>query len=163
MTVYHPIPTADLCDADPKIAVCEPIFRDFGGKPAFAGPIRTLKIFEDNALVRATLEQPGNHHVLVIDGGGSKRCALVGGNLGKLAVENHWEGIVVFGCVRDSVELRSHAVGIRALASIPRKSIKGLHAGAIDQVVTFAGAQFIPGHILYADEDGIVVTPTAPT
>ncbi len=97
--------TTDLSDAHPEAQVCEPLFRDFGGRKAFHGAIKTLKVFEDNALVRATLETPGEGRVLVVDGGGSKRCALVGGNLGALAVKNGWVGIVVYGYVRDSGEL----------------------------------------------------------
>jgi regulator of ribonuclease activity A len=119
--------TTDLSDAHPQAQVCDPVFRDFGGRSAFHGPIQTLKIFEDNALVRATLETPGEGRVLVVDGGGSLRCALVGGNLGVLAVRNQWAGIVVNGCVRDLAELGAQALGIKALAAHPRKSEKGLH------------------------------------
>lgn len=150
--------TTDLSDAHPHAQVCEPIFRDFGGKTAFHGPIRTLKIFEDNAQLRAALETPGQGHVLVVDAGGSRRCAVVGGNLGALAVKNQWAGLVVYGCVRDSVELAGQAVGIKALAAHPRKSEKGLHSAQADRVVAFAGVSFKPGAWLYADADGIVVS-----
>ena len=150
--------TTDLCDAHPDLQVCEPVFADYGGLYKFHGPIRTLKIFEDNALVRSMLETPGNGAVLVVDGGGSMRCALVGGNLGVLAVKNNWAGIVVNGCVRDSEELVEQDVGIKALATYPRKSEKGLHSGHMDKVVTFAGVTFKPGAWLYADGDGIVVS-----
>jgi regulator of ribonuclease activity A len=150
--------TTDLSDAHPEAQVCEPLFRDFGGKAAFHGPIRTLKIFEDNAQVRATLETPGQGHVLVVDAGGSRRCAVVGGNLGALAVKNGWAGLVVYGCVRDTVELAGQAVGIKALAAHPRKSEKGLHSAQADRAVTFAGVTFRPGAWLYADADGIVVS-----
>lgn len=153
--------TTDLSDAHPELQVCEPLFGDFGGVDKFHGPIRTLKIFEDNALVRSTLETPGNGAVLVVDGGGSMRCALVGGNLGVLAVKNGWAGIVVNGCVRDSEELAAQAVGIKALATHPRKSEKGLHSGHVDKVVSFAGVTFKPGAWLYADVDGIVVAEMA--
>ena len=153
--------TTDLCDAHPELQVCEPVFSDFGGKLAFHGPIRTLKIFEDNALVRSTLETPGKGAVLVVDGGGSMRCALVGGNLGVLAVKNGWAGIVVNGCVRDSEELAGQAVGIKALAVHPRKSEKGLHSGHVDKVVEFGGVTFRPGAFLYADADGILVSARA--
>lgn len=152
---------ADLSDAYPEAAVCAPLFRDFGGRRRFHGPIRTLKVFEDNALVRITLETPGEGAVLVIDGGGSLRCALVGGNLGALAVANGWSGILVNGCVRDGVELAGQAIGIKALASHPRKSDKGAHGGQIDRPVEFAGVRFVPGHWLYADEDGILIAPQA--
>src|SRR3569833_627666 len=97
--------TTDLSDAQPDAQVCEPIFSDFGGRLAFHGPIKTIKVFEDNALGRATLETAGDGRVLVVDGGGSERCALVGGSLGQLAVKNRWAGIVVYGYMRDSEEL----------------------------------------------------------
>lgn len=150
--------TTDISDAHPELPVCEPLFGDYGGKEKFFGPIRTLKIFEDNALVRSTLETPGKGAVLVVDGGGSIRCALVGGNLGLLAVKNGWAGIVVYGYVRDSEELSQQQVGIKALGAHPRKSEKGLHSGHVDKVVNFAGVTFKPGAWLYADADGIVVS-----
>lgn len=149
--------TADLSDAHPEAQVCAPIFQDYGGKRAFHGPIATVKVFEDNALVRATLETPGAGRVLVVDGGGSMRCALVGGMLGELALKNGWAGIVVYGCVRDTAELAAQDVGVKALATHPRKSDKGLHTGHADRVVEFAGTRFRPGSWLYADADGIVV------
>jgi regulator of ribonuclease activity A len=152
--------TTDLCDAHPDLQVCDPVFADYGGVYKFHGPIRTLKIFEDNALVRSTLETPGNGAVLVVDGGASMRCALVGGNLGVLAVKNGWAGLIVNGCVRDSEELIEQDVGIKALATHPRKSEKGLHSGHVDKAVTFAGVTFKPGAWLYADGDGVVVSAT---
>ena len=150
--------TTDLSDAHPDAQTCEPVFRDYGGRAAFHGPIKTLKVFEDNALVRATLETPGDNRVLVIDGGGSRRCALFGGNLGQLAVKNGWAGVVVFGLVRDSVELSQQAFGLKALGTHPRKSEKGLHSAHADRVVSFAGVTFKPGAWLYADADGVVVS-----
>jgi regulator of ribonuclease activity A len=150
--------TTDISDAHPELPVCEPLFGDYGGKEKFFGPIRTLKIFEDNALVRSALETPGKGAVLVVDGGGSTRCALVGGNLGLLAVKNGWAGIVVYGYVRDSEELSQQQVGIKALGAHPRKSEKGLHSGHVDKVLNFAGVTFKPGAWLYADADGIVVS-----
>jgi regulator of ribonuclease activity A len=152
--------TTDLSDAHPEVQACEPLFRDFGGRTAFYGPIKTLKAFEDNSLVRKLLEQPGEGRVLVVDGGGSKRCALVGGKLGELAVKNGWAGIVVYGCVRDTAELATHAVGVKALAAQPRKSEKrGL--GQEDSPLMFAGATFRPGFWLYADADGMIVSEKA--
>jgi regulator of ribonuclease activity A len=150
--------TTDLSDAHPEAQVCDPDFGDFGGQLAFHGPIKTLKVFEDNAQVRATLETPGQGRVLVVDGGGSMRCALVGGQLGALGVKNGWAGIVVNGCVRDAEELAGHALGIKALALHPRKSEKGLHSAQADKIVRFSGATFKPGGWLYADADGIVVS-----
>jgi regulator of ribonuclease activity A len=153
--------TTDLSDAHPEAQVCDPVFRDFGGKTAFHGPIKTLKIFEDNALVRATLETPGEGRVLVVDAGGSPRCAVVGGNLGQLAVKNNWAGIVVYGYIRDSGEIGAQAIGVKALGLHPRKSEKGLHSAQADRAVTFAGVTFRPGAWLYADADGIVVSDTS--
>lgn len=150
-------PTADISDAYPDARVAEPIFADFGGRLSFHGEVVTLKVFEDNVLVRQALEQPGQGKVLVVDGGGSARCALVGGNMGELAVNNGWAGIVIYGCVRDSAELAEQDVGVKALATHPRKSSKGLHAGARDVPVHFAEIDIRPGDWLYADGDGIVV------
>jgi regulator of ribonuclease activity A len=150
--------TADLCDehAD-HLAIVAPMFLVYGGRAAFCGQIRTLKVFEDNALVRQTLSTPGNGNVLVVDGGGSLRCALVGDQLALLAQQNNWSGVIVYGCVRDSVAMRAMDVGIRALHTYPLRSArKGI--GDIDIPVTFAGVKFIPGHWLYADADGIVVS-----
>lgn len=150
--------TTDLSDAHPEAQVAEPLFADFGGLVAFYGPITTLKVFEDNALVRAALEEKGEGRVLVVDGGGSTRCALVGGNLGALGAKNGWAGIVVNGCIRDSEEMSGQNIGVKALATHPRKSEKGLHTGHRDKVVSFAGVIFKPGAWLYADADGVVVS-----
>lgn len=150
--------TTDLSDAHPEAQVCDPVFHDFGGNKAFHGPIKTLKIFEDNALVRATLETAGEGRVLVVDAGGSARCAVVGGNLGQLAVRNGWAGIVVYGYIRDSAEIGAQSVGVKALGLHPRKSEKGLHSAQTDRVVSFAGVTFRSGAWLYADADGIVVS-----
>lgn len=152
--------TTDLSDKHPEAQVADPVFRDFGGKPAFFGPVKTLKVYEDNASVRAALETPGEGHVLVVDGGGSTRCALVGGNLGNLAVKNNWSGIVVYGYIRDSEEIGLQAVGLKALGTHPRKSEKGLHSAQQDRVLQFAGLTVRPGAWLYADADGIVVSET---
>lgn len=150
--------TTDLSDAHPEAQTCDPMFGDFGGRTAFHGPIKTLKVFEDNAQVRATLETPGENHVLVVDGGGSTRCALFGGNLGQLAVKNCWAGVVVYGLIRDSIEISQQDFGLKALGTHPRKSEKGLHSAQADRVVKFAGVEFKPGAWLYADSDGIVVS-----
>lgn len=152
------IATTDISDAHPDAQVAEPVFNDFGGRFSFHGPIRTLKVFEDNTQVRALLETPGKGQVLVVDGGGSPRCALVGGNLGVLGVKNGWAGLVVYGYVRDSEELSEQDIGIKALGTHPRKSEKGLHSAVADKVLDFGGVRFKPGAYLYADVDGIVVT-----
>jgi len=151
--------TTDLSDKyGERVQIAEPIFRHYGKRVHFAGPIATLKVFEDNTLVRAALETAGHGRVLVVDGGGSLRCALVGGQLGELAVQNGWSGIVVWGCVRDTAELAAHEVGVLALAAHPRKSVKR-GEGAKDLALHFAGASFTPGWWLYADEDGLLVAP----
>jgi regulator of ribonuclease activity A len=154
--------TTDLCDAHPEAQVCEPIFRPYGGQEAFSGPITTLKVFEDNSMVREAVGQPGEGRVLVVDGGGSLRCSLLGGNLAVAAARNGWAGVVVHGCVRDVDELAAQPIGVRALATSPRKSPAGLHSGQAGLPVLFAGVVFREGHWLCADRDGIVVLPEAP-
>lgn len=154
-------PTTDLCDKyGDSLQIADPIFADFGGEPAFAGPIGTVKCFEDNSRVRETLEEAGEGRVLVVDGGGSDRCALLGDNLAQLAIDNGWAGLVVYGCVRDSAEIGEMEIGVKALAPHPRKSNKkGI--GERDVAVRFAGVSFEPGAWLYADLDGIVVAQEA--
>jgi regulator of ribonuclease activity A len=158
--------TTDLCDAnetrlaDGTLAVLPPIFKSFGQRGAFHGPAFTLKVFEDNSLVRATLETPGNGQVLVIDGGGSLRCALVGGQLGVLAEKNGWAGIVVNGCIRDSAEIDACDVGVRALAVHPQKSSKK-GVGERNVRVSIAGIAIAPGDWIYADADGILASRVA--
>ena len=153
--------TADLCDAhSEQLDIVAPMFMKFGARTAFDGQIRTLKVFEDNALVRQTLSTPGNGNVLVVDGGGSLRCALVGDQLALLAQQNNWSGVIVYGCVRDSEEINKIDVGIRALDTHPLRSLrKG--SGDIDIPVVFGGVKFTPGQWLYADADGIVVAAAA--
>jgi regulator of ribonuclease activity A len=154
--------TCDLCDEHPQqlesgaLAVLPPLFRHFGKRTMFSGPATTLKVHEDNALVRSTLEAPGNGHVLVIDGGGSLRRALVGGQLGLLAQDNGWAGIVVHGCIRDSVEIDACDIGVRALALHPQKSCKK-GVGERNIRVDIAGVAVDPGDWIYADADGILV------
>jgi regulator of ribonuclease activity A len=151
-------PTTDLCDAHPDDArAVAPLFRDFGGKVAFSGPIVTIKCHEDNVLFRKALEEPGAGRVLVIDGSGSLRCAMMGGNLAEIGVKNGWSGVLLNGCVRDVKDLREAAIGIKALAAHPVKSGKK-GEGSRDVVVTFGGVIFRPGEMLYADEDGVVVS-----
>ena len=150
--------TTDLCDThEGKVRVAAPIFRSFGGKTAFYGPIATLKLFEDNGLVRQLLGTPGNGRVLVVDGGGSLRRALLGDQLAELAVSNGWAGLVIWGCIRDSKAIGAMDLGVFALATIPLKTVKK-NLGEIDVPVSFAGIDFNPGEWLYADEDGIIVS-----
>jgi len=152
------IKTADLCDNYPdKIQCADDLFKNYGLKTDFHGEIVTLKVFEDNTLVRTALEANGKGKALVIDGGGSLRCALVGGNLGKLAEENNWEGIVVFGAIRDVDEIENQLIGVKTLGTCPVKSIKR-NEGQQNITVKFAGVTFVPGQYLYSDKDGVVVS-----
>ena len=139
------------------------MFQIFGGNVRFSGPISTLKVFEDNTLVREAVGRPGEGRVLVVDGGGSLRCSLFGGNLAVAAATNGWAGLVVHGCVRDVDELAAQPIGVRALAAFPRKSERGLHSGQAGIPVLFAGVVFREGEWLCADSDGIVVLPSDPT
>lgn len=149
--------TTDLCDDhSDHLAIATPLFRDFGGRRQFHGPISTVKVFEDNSLVRAALEEPGEGRVLVVDGGGSMRCALLGDNLAEMGRQNGWAGIVVYGCIRDSADLADMDIGVKALNTHPLKSVKK-GEGERDASVTFAGITVRAGSYLYADEDGIIV------
>lgn len=157
--------TCDLCDehkndSSGNFRVLPPVFRDFGARKRFAGAVSTVKCFEDNSLVKAALDEPGQGRVLVVDGGGSLRRALVGGNLGAAAARNGWAGVVVHGCVRDSAELATCEVGIRALALMPLPTEKR-NTGQRDVPVQVGEVWVRPGDVLCADEDGIVVMPAA--
>lgn len=150
--------TADLYDKyAEKLQVCEPVFRHFGGLRSFHGRIATLKCFEDNSLVSEQLGQPGEGRVLVVDAGGSLRCAMFGDQLAQKAVDNGWAGVLMFGCIRDLEDIGTMPLGVLALAANPRKSIKK-GAGAAGTTVIFAGVTFRPGEWLYADADGVVVS-----
>lgn len=150
--------TTDLCDAhEDKVRVVEPMFSSFGGRAAFFGRIATLKLHEDNSLVRRALESPGDGRVLVIDGGGSLRRALVGDQLAALGVKNGWAGIVVYGCIRDSRAIGEMDIGMLAIDTHPMKTVKK-NVGEADLPVCFGGVTFIPGEWLYADEDGVIVS-----
>lgn len=149
---------ADLCDehAD-NIAVAEPLFRDFGGAARFRGAITTVRGVGDNSPVKAMLATEGSGGVLVVDGGGLLNFSLLGDKLGLQAVKNHWAGLVIYGCVRDTGMLATLDVGVKALAAYPVKTEKK-DPGQINVAVRFAGVDFIPGHYLYADPDGIIVS-----
>lgn len=154
--------TCDLCDAHKSedggaFRVLPPVFHHYGGQRQFAGPVATLKCFEDNSLVKQAVDSAGNGRVLVVDGGGSLRKALVGGNLAAAAARNGWAGVLVDGCVRDVAELRSAEVGIMALGLMPMPTEKR-GEGQKDIAVMLAGVPVRPGDWLYADEDGVVVT-----
>ena len=153
--------TSELCDlyAD-MIDVVEPLFANYGGRRSFGGKIHTVKCFEDNGLVRQMLAEPGVGKVLLIDGGGSARRALIDAELATMAAENGWEGIVVYGCVRDVDVLAQTDLGIQALASHPMKTDKrGI--GDLNVAVTFGGVTFRPGEFVYADNNGVIISPSA--
>jgi len=150
--------TADLCDRfEAGVFVCQPVFRGFGGLQRFAGPIATVKCFEDNSLVKTALDEPGEGRVLVVDAGASMRCAMLGDRLAGSALANGWRGVLMYGCVRDSAEIAAMPLGVKALGTHPRKSVKR-GEGQRNIPVTFAGATFRPGGFVYCDEDGILVS-----
>src|SRR5262249_35328867 len=151
--------TADLVDEHSALVKsCETQFRQYGGRVRFHGQIRTVKSTEDNALVRQTLSTTGYGAVLVVDGAASLRCAMVGDIIAGLGQQNGWAGIVVLGAVRDAVALATLDIGIKALGSNPWRASKN-GTGQVDVPVSFGGVEFRPGHWLYSDEDGILVSP----
>ncbi|MEV6304535.1 ribonuclease E activity regulator RraA [Actinoplanes sp. NPDC051861] len=153
--------TADLYDEHgEKLGSCDTQLRQYGGVPAFRGPAVTVTCFEDNALLKSVLGEAGAGRVLVVDGGGSVHCALMGDIIAGLAVGNGWSGVVINGAVRDVAALRELPIGIKALGSNPRKSAK-TGAGERDVVVEFGGCRFTPGAEVVSDDDGVVVLPPA--
>jgi regulator of ribonuclease activity A len=152
------VATADLSDAHPEAKIAESGLLDFGGRSEFSGFIRTVRCHEDNSLVRAALEGQGDGAVLVVDGGGSRTCALLGDRLGALAIVNGWSGVVVNGCVRDTADLGRMDLGVRALAAHPRRSLKQ-GRGEMDVSVSFLGVDFVPGQWIYVDSDGLLILP----
>ena len=161
MTNPDDFKTADLCDlhAD-KLQICEPGLCAFGGRAKYSGEVSTIKCFEDNSLVREAVAEPGAGRVLVVDAGGSRRCAMLGDLLAAKAVKNGWAGVVLNGCIRDSADIASMDLGVKALGTHPLKSVKK-GVGERDVPVRFAGVTFLPGQHLYADEDGIVCSDNA--
>jgi regulator of ribonuclease activity A len=150
-------PTADLVDSiGPDVRSCDLQFRQFGGHSQFAGPITTVRCFQDNALLKSVLSQPNAGGVLVIDGGGSLHSALVGDLIAELARSNGWAGLIINGAVRDAAALRDIDIGIKALGTNPRKSTK-TGEGERDVEVTLGGVTFVPGDLAYSDDDGIVL------
>ncbi len=150
--------TADLYDKyEEKLQIATPMFNSYGGKKVFSGPASTVKVFEDNSLVRAALEEPGEGRVLVVDGGASLRCALVGDMLAELGKDNGWQGIIVYGCIRDSAVIANIDIGLKALNTNPRKSVKK-GVGDRDVIISFADVTINPGDHIYADEDGVVIS-----
>ncbi len=150
--------TADLCDQfSSELQIAEPLFQNYGGRLAFCGQVATIKAHEDNSLVRTLLTEPGAGRVLVVDGGGSLRCAMLGDQLAMLAVQHGWSGVVLNACLRDSVAIAALDLGVKALATHPLRSVK-LETGQRDLIVQFGGVTFRPGTFLYADSDGLIVS-----
>ena len=149
----------DICDEFlPGIQVLEPVFSSFGGRQKFCGEIVTVKCFEDNSLVKATLMEDGSGKVMVVDGGGSLRCALLGDMLAAMAADNGWQGLLIYGCVRDVEIVDTIDLGVLALNCYPQKSNKR-NEGQRGIPVRFAGVNFLPGSYLYADRNGVIVAP----
>ena len=153
--------TPDLCDAYPElIQVVEPMFNNYGGNDSFGGEIVTVKCFEDNSKVKELVDTDGKGKVMVVDGGASMRHALLGDMLAEKAAKNGWEGIIVYGCIRDVDVIMQTDLGVQALATHPLKTDKrGL--GDVNVTVKFGGVEFVPGHFVYADNNGIIVSPQA--
>lgn len=165
MSMDKPISTCDLCDRfrdsdDSAFRVLRGVFRSYGGRAAFHGPVRTLRCFETNAKLRELVQTPGEGRVIVVDGGASLQRALLGGNLANFAARHGWAGVLINGVVRDLAELRAADVGIFALGHCPMPSHKR-DEGQLDEPVRVQGEWIRPGEWLYADEDGVVVYPTA--
>jgi regulator of ribonuclease activity A len=154
--------TPDLCDEYPEAEVLDPIFNNYGGKESFGGEVVTIKCHEDNSLVKENVDKPGAGKVMVVDGGGSMRNALLGDMLAEKAAKNGWEGFVIFGCIRDIDVIMETDLGVQALAVHPRKTEKkGI--GEINVPVKFAGVQINPGDFIYADNNGVIVSKKALT
>ena len=148
--------TCDISDElHPEVQYLETGYQSFGGKSSFSGQIQTVKCFEDNSLVREKVFSNGAGCVLVVDAGGSKRCAMLGDMLAAKAVENGWQGIIMHGLIRDSADINQMDIGVKSLGTFPLKSVKN-GVGEVDIEVSFSGVTFIPGDYLYADEDGVI-------
>lgn len=149
--------TADLCDEfSSSLQIVEPGYHHFGGHKKFCGEISTIKCFEDNSMVREQLSNPGRGRVLVVDAGGSRRCAMLGDLLAAMAVQNGWSGVIMHGMIRDSGDIAHMPLGVMALGVHPKKSEKQ-NIGDIDIPVCFGCTRFNPGDWIYADHDGIIV------
>ncbi|WP_434358025.1 ribonuclease E activity regulator RraA [Parasalinivibrio latis] len=151
--------TSELCDVYlDQVDVVEPMFNSYGGRSSFGGQVTTIKCFEDSGIIRSVAELGGEGRVMLIDGGGSLRRALVDADVAALAAENKWEGIVVYGCVRDVDALDEIDIGIKALASIPvGADSQGI--GESDVPVNFGGVTFLPEDHIYADSTGVILSP----
>lgn len=150
--------TPDLCDAYPEsVRIVEPLFTNYGGRESFGGEIITVKCHEDNSLVKEHVGKPGAGRVMVVDGGGSLRCALLGDMLAEKAAQNDWAGLIIYGCIRDVDEIRNTDLGVQALRTIPIKSNRQ-GRGDLNIPVAFGGVTFHPGEYVYADNNGIIVS-----
>ena len=158
MKIQHSTP--DLCDAFPELVqAVAPMFVNYGGNNLFGGEIVTVKCFEDNSKVKELVDTDGSDKVMVVDAGGSLRRACLGDILAEKAVNNGWQGIIVYGCVRDVEILTTIPLGVQAIGTHPMKTDKkGL--GEVNIPVTFGGVTFTPGHYLYADNNGVIVSPS---
>lgn len=155
--------TTDLCDDHGgKARVLAPIFQDLGGSRAFAGPALTVKCFEDNSRIKELSAEPGDGRILVVDGGGSDRCALLGDVIAEDLVKNGWGGVLIYGYVRDRAVLETLPIAIKALGVSPRKSVKRSE-GQVGDPVTFAGQTIASGDRLYGDDDGVIILNEAVT
>lgn len=152
--------TPDLCDEYPDLVqVLAPMLQNFGGVDSFGGEIVTVKCFEDNSIVKEQVSLPGQGRVMVVDGGGSMRNALLGDMLAEKAAENGWEGLIIYGCIRDVDVIRQTKLGVQAISTHPRKTEKrGI--GDLNIPVTFGGITFVPGQYVYADNNGVIIAPT---
>ena len=149
--------TPDLCDEYPEVEVLEPIFNNYGAKESFGGEVVTIKCHEDNSLVKQQVDTPGHGKVMVVDGGGSLRNALLGDMLAEKAAKNGWEGLVIYGCIRDVDVIMETELGVQALGVVPRKTEKkGI--GEMNVPVKFAGVHITQGMFIYADNNGVIVS-----
>ncbi len=153
--------TCDLCDENPEVVkIVEPLFTNYGGKRVFGGEIVTVKCHEDNSLVKEHVANPGEGRVMVVDGGGSLRCALLGDMLAEKAAQSGWAGLIIYGCIRDVDQIGDTDLGVQALRTIPIKSNRQ-GVGQLNVSVTFGGVTFNPGEYVYADNNGIIVSEVA--
>jgi len=153
--------TPDLCDEYPDLVqVVEPMFNNYGLHESFGGEIVTVKCFEDNSKVKELVDTDGKGKVMVVDGGGSMRHALLGDMLAEKAAKNGWEGLIIYGCIRDVDAIMETELGVQALGTNPLKTDKrGL--GDVNVTVKFGGVEFVPGQFVYADNNGVIVSPKA--
>lgn len=150
--------TCDLCDENPELVrIVEPMFNNYGGVSAFHGEIVTVKCHEDNSVVKENVGKPGNGKVMVVDGGGSLRCALLGDMLAEKAAQNGWAGLIIYGCIRDVDEIGKTELGVQALRTIPIKSNRQ-GRGDLNVTISFGGVTFNPGEYVYADNNGVIVS-----